>query len=247
MQNEKVVLITGAAKRVGAVIARNLHHSGFKTIIHYGTSKQEAHVLQDELNKLRPNSAACLQADLLDTKNLTALIEKAVQTWGRLDVLINSASTFYATSLGTITEDNWHDLMGTNLKAPLFLSQAAAPHIAKHQGCIINIVDIHAKQPLKDYIVYTIAKAGLAMLTKVLAKELGPKIRVNGIAPGAVLWPTDQNAIEASLQDKIINRTALKRSGTPEDVAKTINFLVTNAEYITGQIIAVDGGRSLEF
>lgn len=247
MQNQKVVLITGAAKRVGAVIARSLHAQGMRIAIHYSTSASDAQKLQDEFNRKRADSAIILQANLLDTAALPPLVEKTVSAFGQLDVLINNASTFYATPVGTITEDHWHDLMGTNLKGPLFLLQAAAPHLVKQKGCIINMVDIHASQPLKSFPVYCIAKAGLLMLTKVMAKELSPYVRVNAIAPGPILWPENQEGMTDELRDKIVQRTLLKRHGTPEDVAKAISFFIEGADYVTGQILAIDGGRSLNF
>lgn len=230
---------------MGAVIAQKLHSAGMNIAIHYSTSQEHAHTLRDALNQKRPNSVICVQADLLKTEQLDLLVKTTIDTWGRLDGLINNASTFYPTPLGSITEENWQDLIGTNLKGPLFLSQLAAPHLAKNFGCILNMIDIHAKQPLKNYPLYCAAKAGLAMLTTSLAKELGPNIRVNGIAPGAILWPEGDNDI--ALQKNIIQRTPLKRMGTPEDVAKTILFLIQDADFITGQILAVDGGRSLNF
>lgn len=247
MQNEKVVLITGAAKRVGATVAKSLHQKGMRVAIHYNTSKKDAESLSKELNQQRPHSAIILQADLLNTENLTQLVAKTIEEFGQLDVLINNASSFYPTPLGSITEQHWQDLMGTNLKAPLFLSQAAAPFLTKQKGLIINIVDIHAMQPLKSFPLYCAAKAGLVMLTKALAKELGPAVRVNGIAPGPILWPENQPDFDKSLEEKIIARTLLKRSGSPEDIAKTIKFFINDANYITGQILAVDGGRSLNF
>lgn len=247
MQNQKVVLITGAAKRVGAVVARSLHDQGMRIAIHYSTSASDAQKLQDEFNRKRADSAIILQANLLDTAALPQLVEQTVSAFGQLDVLINNASTFYATPVGTITEDHWHDLMGTNLKGPLFLSQAAAPYLAKQKGCIINMADIHASQPLKSFPVYCIAKAGILMLTKVMAKELSPQVRVNAIAPGPILWPENQEGMTDALRDKIVQRTLLKRHGTPEDVAKAVNFFIEGADYVTGQVLAIDGGRSLNF
>ncbi len=248
MQNEKVVLITGAAKRVGAVIARTLHAQGMRVAIHYNTSADDAQALCEELNRLRPNSAIKIQGDLNDSDSLSELIAAPLELWGQLDVLINNASSFYPTPMGSITQKHWLDLMGTNLQAPLFLSQAAAPHLSKQRGCIINMVDIHASQPLKSYSVYCVAKAGLVMLTKVLAKELSPAVRVNAIAPGPVLWPDEeQNELDHAMQEKIIARSLLKRPGTPADVAKVVTFLIQDADFITGQILAVDGGRSLNF
>jgi pteridine reductase len=244
MPNEKVVLITGAGKRVGAVIARLLHAQNMKIVVHYRSSAREAELLAAELNKIRPDSAAILAADLLNTAALTKLINQAADVWGRLDVLINNASSFYPTAVGEITEAHWDDLVGTNLKAPLFLTQAAAPFLKKQHGCVLNIVDINAQRPLPGYPVYCAAKAGLLMLTKAMARELGPEIRVNAIAPGVVLWPDEEDLNEVA-QAKVINRTVLKRVGTPEDIAKTARFLVCDADYVTGEVIAVDGGRSL--
>jgi pteridine reductase len=245
--NAKVVLITGAGKRVGAAIARHCHQQGMRLAIHYRTSANEAETLCQALNEKRNDTAISLQADLKDIKNHSNLINKIIERWGRLDVLINNASSFYPTPLGRITEANWADLIDSNLKAPLFLSQTAAPYLSKQNACIINLVDIQAQRPLKNYLVYCVAKAGLVMLTKTLAKELGPLIRVNGIAPGVVLWPEDETTFKPALREKIIARSALKRAGTPEDIAYTVTFLIKDANYITGQIIAVDGGRSLDY
>ncbi|VAW66905.1 FolM Alternative dihydrofolate reductase 1 [hydrothermal vent metagenome] len=239
----KTVLITGAAARIGAEISRTLHGAGMNIIIHYRSSAQKADALCAELNIMRENSAAVLQADLLQTATLDELVKRASAIWGQLDVLINNASSFYPTPVGEITEAHWDDLMGSNLKAPIFLSQAAAPFLKKTQGCIINIVDIHGFRPMKAHPVYCAAKAGLAMLTQSLAKELGPEIRVNGVAPGAIMWPNTE--LDADVQASIIERTALKRQGCPQDIAKAVKFLVLDGEYITGQVIPVDGGRSL--
>lgn len=241
--NGKVVLITGAAKRIGAETARTLHDAGMNIIIHYRSSRQEADELSYELNELRENSAAVVQADLDDDHIYGQLIEDAVKIWGRLDVLINNASSFFPTPLGSITLEQWHSLINSNLKAPLFLSQAASQFLKETQGCIINMVDIHAFRPMKKHAVYCAAKAGLAMLTQSLAKDLGPDIRVNGIGPGAILWP--ENDMDEITKKFIIERTALKRHGESKDIAKAILFLVRDASYITGHIIPVDGGRSL--
>ena len=246
MQNKSVprtVLITGAAARIGAEIARTLHAAGLNIVIHYRSSADNANQLADSLNKLRADSASILQADLLEIDKLDALVDSAASIWGSLDVLVNNASSFYPTPVGKITEANWDDLMGSNLKAPLFLSQAATPYLKQNNGCIINIVDIHAYRPMKEHPVYCAAKAGLAMLTQSLAKELGPEIRVNGVAPGAIMWPSAE--LDPEVQSSIIERTALKRQGCPEDIAKAVRFLVTDGDYITGQVIPVDGGRSL--
>ena len=239
----KTVLITGAARRIGATIAETLHHEGMNIVLHYRSSATQAEQLSNKLNQRREHSVVTVQADLLDINALQSAIAQAQASWGRLDVLINNASSFYPTAVGEITLDDWDNLMGTNLKAPLFLSQAAAPHLQAQSGCIVNIVDIHAERPLKGYPVYCLAKAGLVMLTKSMARELAPKVRVNGIAPGAILWP-EIEAYEPNHQE-IIDKTALKRQGHPQDIARTALFLIRDAPYITGQIIAVEGGRIL--
>jgi pteridine reductase len=238
-----VVLITGGARRVGAEIARTLHAAGANILIHYRSSATAANALADEFNQRRPHSAALHAAHLLNAEAPENLVAATLLEFGRLDILINNASSFYPTPLGQITQPQWDDLIGSNLKAPLFLSQAAAPSLAKRRGLIINIVDIHALRPLKAHLVYSTAKAGLAMLTRALARELGPAVRVNGIAPGPVLWP--EGEMDDALKREIVDKTALKRHGTPQDVARTALFLAKDAPYITGQIIAVDGGRSI--
>lgn len=241
----KVVLITGGAKRVGGSICRRLHAQGANLVVHYRTSVGEAQALQAELNQIRPSSVALAQADLLDIARLPGLIDETVRRFGRLDALVNNASSFFPTPLGEITEKAWDDLIGSNLKAPLFLSQAAAPELRKQYGCIVNIVDIHAEWPLKRYVVYNSAKGGLAALTRSLAQELGPEIRVNGVSPGPILWPENGEWKEEAARRHIIERTLLKRTGEPDDIARTVAFLIADAPYITGQIIAVDGGRSV--
>jgi len=242
---EKVVLVTGGAKRVGAAICRRLHAHGAKLVIHYRSSHHEAHALQHELNQRRPDSASIVQADLLDMDLLSNLIDKTISRHGRLDALINNASSFFATPLNTCTVENWNDLVGSNLMAPLFLSQAAEPHLRKQHGCIINIIDIHTERPLKNFVIYNAAKGGLQALTKSLALELAPEVRVNGVSPGAILWPEDDTWSDEETRKTIIQGTLLKRTGAPEDIAKTVHFLIQDATYITGQIIAVDGGRSI--
>ena len=239
----RVILITGGVHRIGAVIARTLHAEGARLVLHYRGSRDAAHNLQAELNALRENSVVLVRADLLDQAALPAVVADALASWGRLDVLINNASSFYPTHLGKVTETEWDDLLGTNLKAPFFLSQAAAPHLKEQQGCIINIADIHADRPLKHFPVYSIAKAGLVMLTKSLACELGPEVRVNAIAPGAILWP--EREIDEVTQQRIVSRTFLKRQGEPLDIARAALFLIRDADYTSGQVITVDGGRSL--
>lgn len=237
-----VALITGAAHRIGATTAKLLHRNGMNIVLHYRGSREKAQAVQKELNEIRENSVILIQADLHITNGLPALIEESIKAWGRLDVLINNASSFYPTIIGKATEEQWDDLVGSNLKAPFFLSQAAAPHLKKNNGCIINIVDIHADRPLKTFPIYSMAKAGLVMMTKSLACELGPEIRVNAVAPGAILWP--ENLDEVAKQ-RIVSRTFLKRQGEPNDISKTILYLIKDADYVTGQVIAVDGGRSL--
>ncbi len=241
----KVVLITGAAHRIGAEIARQLHAVGMNIVLHYRSSSQSADALAESLNTMRPNSVKLAQGDLLNLNDLTRVAEEAAIHWQRLDVVINNASTFYPTEVGTATEDQWNDLMGTNLKAPFFLSQAVYPHLKQHNGCIVNIVDIHAQRPMKGFPIYSAAKAGLQMMTMSLARELGPEVRVNGVAPGAILWP--EHEMDDETKQQILERTALKRQGSPQDIAKTVLFLIRDANYISGQIISVDGGRSLSY
>jgi pteridine reductase len=241
--NGKWVLITGGAKRIGATVVRTLHAEGANIALHYRQSADDAASLRAELVAARPDSVALFQADLLDPPSLETLVADVTAHTGRLDVLINNASTFYPTPVGSITEREWVDLMGTNLKAPLFLSQAAAPHLKRTQGVIINLVDIHARRPLKDHAVYGPAKAGLQMLTLSLAKDLAPEVRVNGVAPGAILWPSD--GMTESAKQSILEQIPLQRAGSPDDIAGAILYLVRDATYVSGQILAVDGGRSL--
>jgi len=241
--HNKVVLITGGAKRLGAAITHKLHAHGANTVIHYHQSKDAAESLAAELNQLRNGSALTLKGDLLDTTSLPLLVARCIERYGHLDILINNASAFYATPIGTISATQWDDLIGSNLKAPLFLAQAAAPFLKRSHGLILNMVDIHAQRPLPQHTVYSVAKAGLVTLTKSLARELGPEIRVNAIAPGPVLWP--DHAMSEELQQEIISKTALKRKGSAEDIASAALFFAKDAPYITGQILAVDGGRSI--
>ena len=241
--NGKWALITGAGKRIGACIAQTLHGAGANIIIHYRGSQAPAESLATELNTARADSAMTVQADLNDTGSLAGIVQNVVAQTGRLDILINNASSFYPTPLGTITEEHWQDLIGSNLKAPLFLSQAVEPHLRDNGGVIINIVDIHSARPLRNHAVYGPAKAGLAMLTRSLARDLAPAIRVNGVSPGAILWP--ENDMPDSVKDNIIGQVPMKRAGSPEDIANCVLYLVRDADYVTGQIIAVDGGRSI--
>lgn len=238
----RTALVTGAAKRLGAAIARALHAEGMNLLLHYNKSEQDATALCEELNALRRDSAAIAQADLANTQGLESLVKTALQ-WQGLHVLVNNASSFRPTPIGSVGEDDWDELMASNLKAPFFLAQAAAVHLKKEHGSIVNLVDIHGRRPLREHTVYCAAKAGLAMLTLSLAKELGPEVRVNGVAPGPVLWP--EQGLDAATKKSILGATALKRKGSPDDVAGAVLYLVRDAEYVTGQIIAVDGGRSL--
>ena len=237
-----VALITGAAKRIGAAMAMKLHNEGYRVIIHYGHSENDAQSLAARLNQKRANSAFCLQADLCDTHAVSELGEEAVNVWGRLDVLVNNASSFYPTPVGDITEEDWTSLVGSNVKGPLFLSQALTPALKKSKGCIVNMVDMHIDRPLPKHSVYLLAKSGLASLTQSLAIDLAPNIRVNGIGPGAILWP--EREMEDAEKDTLLSSIPLGELGTPDDIANTLWFLIS-APYITGQIIFVDGGRSL--
>ena len=241
----KVILVTGGARRVGAATCRKLHAGGANLVVHYRESEKEARDLQAELDSIRPDSVALVQADLLDTSRLPYLVDEAIQRFGKLDALVNNASSFFPTPMGEITEQMWDDLIGSNLKAPLFLSQAAALPLRKQHGCIVNIVDIHAEWPLKRYVIYNAAKGGLASLTRSLAQELAPEVRVNGISPGPILWPEEGEWADEASRQHIINRTLLKRTGEPDDIARTVAFLIADSPYITGQIISVDGGRSV--
>ena len=243
--NNKVVLITGGAKRVGAAICRELHAHGANLMIHYKTSITEARALQAELNLQRANSVAIIQGDLLNIAALPSLVSETVKQFGHLDILINNASTYYPTEIGKITEENWHDLMGSNLKAPMFLAQAAAVELRKNYGCIVNITDMHIERPKKGYVVYSVAKAGLVTLTKSLAHELSPEVRVNAVAPGPVQWPENNPQFDEVYRQRVISQTLLKKIGEPQDIAKAVKFLVADAPFITGQVLAVDGGRSL--
>lgn len=241
MNDQPVALVTGAARRIGAVICQRLHQQGYRIVLHYGQSATEATELAASLNALQANSAITTQADLLVNKDREQLIEQSIQQWGRIDLLVNNASTFYPKSIAETTEAVWNDLMGSNLKAPFFLAQGLADALKKQQGAIINIVDIHSQRPLKGYPVYSAAKAGLAMITQALAKELAPEIRVNGISPGPILLPEGDNQ---GATTNLMEKTPLQRMGCPDDIADTVIFLAKQ-NYITGQIIAVDGGKSL--
>ncbi|GAB4352778.1 MAG: pteridine reductase [Gammaproteobacteria bacterium] len=241
--NNRVAFVTGAAHRIGAAIARELHGAGMRLVLHYRQSAEAATRLKSELESDRPDSVALLQGDLLDTASLAGLVAAAHERWNRLDLLVNNASTFYPTPFGSVTLAQWEELLGTNLRAPFFLSQAAAPWLKGNEGAIVNLVDIHADRPLPGHAAYNIAKAGLVMLTKTLAVELGPKVRVNAVAPGAILWP--EHGISEAEREKIVGATLLKRQGSPQDIARAVLFLVRDADYMSGQVLTVDGGRSV--
>ncbi|QJR16260.1 pteridine reductase [Usitatibacter palustris] len=241
----QAVLVTGAARRIGAAIARTLHAAGANVVVHCHRSIAPARELAAELNASRGGSCTVVQADLLDLDALTRLAAEARAAFGRLDGLVNNASSFHATPLGEIDERAWKELMGTNLRAPLFLAQAAASALRETRGAIVNVVDIHAERPLKDFVVYSVAKAGLAALTRSLALEFAPDVRVNGVAPGAILWPEDGKHFAPDEQKRITAQTPLGRLGDPADVAGAVKYLLADAPFVTGQVIAVDGGRSI--
>ena len=238
----KVALVTGSARRIGACTVRHLHQRGYNVVVHYHHSEEAAKALHSELNNLRENSCKLIQGDICDTRVLAELAESAIAAFSRLDVLVNNASSFYPTPIGTISAEDWHQLVGSNMYAPLFLSQYCHKELKKNQGVIINMADIHAERPLKDHTLYCMAKAALIAMTKSLAQELAPQVRVNGVAPGAILWPET----ELSEQDKqqVLESVPAGKCGAPEHIAETIGYLI-HAEYVTGQIVAVDGGRSI--
>ncbi|HUW97334.1 MAG TPA: pteridine reductase [Acidiferrobacter sp.] len=240
---ERVVLLTGGACRLGAVVARHLHERGLSLVLHYRSSVEDAERLKAELETVRPHTVALVQADILAQDAPALLVDRAIQSFGRLDMLVNNASSFYETPIGSASEQDWVDLIGTNLRAPFFLSQQAAPHLASAHGAIVNIVDIHAERPLKGYPIYSIAKAGLVMLTKSLARELAPDVRVNAVAPGAILWP--EVGVSDGEKQEVLARIPRGQTGTPEDIAGAVTFLLLDAPYITGHVLAVDGGRSV--
>lgn len=242
--NSPVALITGAARRIGACLARRLHQQGYRVLVHYNRSQGDAERLASELNSNSPASAYCLQADLTDSRQIEQLAEQAQRHWNRVDLLVNNASTFYPTPLDSLDENQWHDLIGSNLKAPLWLAKALVAPLREQQGTIINIVDVHAQRPLQGFSAYSIAKAGLAMLTQSLAKELAPTIRVNGVAPGPILPPEGAAKRDPIEEQQALDKTLLGRYGAPDDIADTVIFLAQQ-QYITGQLIAVDGGKSL--
>lgn len=241
----KTVLVTGGAKRIGAAITRRLHAAGANVAIHCRASLYDALALRAELNELRADSACVVQADLQETSGLPRIIDEVVQQFGQLDALVNNASGFKPTQFDSMDEQHWNELLGANLKAPLFLAQAAAAELRRHHGCIVNIVDIHAELPMHGHLLYNVSKSGLAGLTRALAQELAPQVRVNGVSPGINIWPESGEWQDAEMHRKLVAHTLLKREGTPEDIAKAVQFLIADAPYITGQVIAVDGGRSI--
>jgi pteridine reductase len=238
-----VALVTGAAKRIGAAIARRLHAEGYDLALHYRSAREEMDALVADLEADRPGSTLALQAELAEFDRLPELVARTVGHFGRLDGLVNNASTYYATPMGEATPAQWDELFASNARAPFFLAQAAAPHLARSGGAIVNIVDIYAERPLRGHAVYSMAKAALAMATKSLALELGPDVRVNGVAPGNVLW--SENPIKAETLETVLERTALERQGEPGDIAEAVLWLLRGNRYVTGQILAVDGGRTL--
>lgn len=242
--NTKVALVTGAARRIGAEIAKTLHEAGFNIVLHYHQSEQEAVVLAEQLNSLRQDSAQLLQANIGDIARVSDFIAKACDCWGQLDLLVNNASSFYPTSFGQVTETQWDELHASNVKGAFFIAQAAYPHLQKTKGNIINIIDIHAKKPMREYSAYCIAKAGLLMVTLSLAKEMAPNVRVNGVSPGSIIWPEGENTLSTTVKQHILERIPLARHGQANDIAKTVLFLA-KSDFITGEIISVDGGRSL--
>ncbi len=240
----KIALITGAAARIGATTARHLHAAGSEVILHYRSSAQKAQALADELNAQRPDSAHLLRADLADMDAIAPLAEAAVSLRGHLDILVNNASSYYPTPIGSITQAQWDDLFASNARAPLFLSQALAPALRARRGCIVNLVDIHAERPNADHPVYSMAKAANAMMVKALARDLAPEVRVNGVAPGAALWP--EHYFDDADRLEILRRIPLGRPAGAEEIAQAILFMVAGTDYVTGQILAVDGGRSVQ-
>lgn len=238
-----VALITGAARRVGAVIARTLHAAGFDLALHYRHSAEEARALALDLDSRRRGSTLLVPAELADLVALPVIIEHVLKHYGRLDALVNNASAFFPTPVDSATPQQWNQLFASNAQAPFFLSQAAIPALRDARGSIVNLIDIYAERPLADHPLYCMAKAALAAMTRSLALDLGPEVRVNGVAPGAVLWPGDGKPYDD--QQAMLARTPLQRAGSPEDVANTVLWLLRDAPFVTGQIIRVDGGRTL--
>jgi pteridine reductase len=240
-----VALVTGAALRIGAALARQLHRQGYRIVLHCNRSLKQAQVLADELNAARPDTASVLQADLLDTFAVQQLGQQALQCWGRMDVLINNASAFYPTPLAKLDENDWINLMRSNAKAPLFLCKALQAALTESRGCIVNIVDSTAMHGLAGFTPYAMAKAALANMTRSLAKELAPAVRVNGISPGIILWPDYGEGLSEAEKAEAVQHTALQRTGSVDDITHAALFLIRDATYMTGQILRVDGGAAL--
>ncbi len=239
-----MALVTGGARRVGAAIVQKLHQAGYRVLIHYRGSQQAAEALAASLNAQRADSACCHGLDLLAYERLPELVQAALSRWGRLDALVNNASSYYPCTLENFTERDWEDLIGSNLRAPLHLCRTAAPHLRASRGVIVNITDIHVERPMPGYLLYNIAKAGLKALTESLAIDLAPEVRVNAVAPGAIMWPED-GQLEPAERERILAQIPLGREGGAEAIARAVHYLVCEAEYVTGQTIRVDGGRSL--
>lgn len=239
----KVALVTGGAARIGAAIAEMLHGAGFNLALHYRSSHGEAAALQTRLEARRPDSVRLFSADLREVAAALKLVEEAVAAWGRLDALVNNASVFYPTPLGEATEEHWEELLDVNLKAPFFLSQAAFPQLKRQRGSIVNLIDVYAYRPRPGYPIYSLSKAGLLVLTRVLAREMAPEVRVNGVAPGAILWP--KTPISEAARAALLDSIPLRRMGRVADIAQAVRYLICDADYVTGQMLAVDGGRSL--
>lgn len=240
-----VALVTGAAHRLGARTAETLHARGWNLVIHYRSRREQAEALAARLNRQRPNSACTIEADLSEMAQVRSLGEQAVEHWGRLDALVNNASVFYPNPTPEASAEDWDTILHTNLRAPFFLVQTCLPALRQNGGCVVNLIDIYSEKPLAEHPLYCASKAGLAALTRSWAKDLAPDIRVNGVSPGAILWPEGDAAVDPDHQQAILEKTPLARTGNPDDIAGTIAFLICDAPFITGQVLPVDGGRSL--
>jgi len=241
----QTALVTGGGRRIGAELVRALHAAGARVVIHCRHARAEAGALAQELERVRPHSTHVIAADLLDPAACARVVDTARDIWGRLDIVVNNASSFYPTPIGRIDGTAFDDLVGTNLRAPTFVAQAAAPALAEARGSIVNLADIHGMRPLRDHAVYCAAKAGLIMLTRSLARELAPDVRVNAIAPGSILWPEGPGGDDPGVRQSVLEATPLGRQGEPTDIAGALLYLVRDARFVTGQVLAVDGGRGL--
>ena len=242
--NKKIALVTGGSKRIGASICEELHKSNINVMIHYKNSKEDALHLKDKLNKIRSNSTDIVQGDLCKTESYEKIISNVIKRFGQLDYLVNNASSYFPTQIDNLNEDDWNDLISTNLKAPLFLCQAAAKFLKEKKGSIVNITDANENNPKKNYIIYNLTKSGLVSLTRSLAVDLAPNVRVNAVAPGAILWPDNNQESEAGYRENLISQTFLKKQGAPKNIAKAVVFLLSTATYTTGEVIHVDGGST---